>query len=909
MFKRTKVSVAAVLALGLAAAGAQAQDTQRVEITGSSIKRIAAEGALPVQIINAEQIQRSGATSVADLIQKLPAMQGFQVADIAVGSNSGGIATANIHDLGSEYTLVLLNGRRIAPTGSGSTINLQAIPMSAIERIEVLTDGASALYGSDAIAGVVNFVLKRYQKGGELTIKAEKPLEGGGEGGYASLTYGFGDLDKDRFSLVASFRHDQQAQVKATERDFGKTAYLPFSFNGKDYIYDRTSVFAIPANAVVTFKAGSGVPSYSFNPYRKANGKCGPENFYSLNNAATATSVTENCAFNFVSTIETYPENERNALFLSGVAKVSDNLRIFSDIAYSQFDLTARIAPNPVPVSIAIGSAAYNKHVLPNLTATQIANINTVSANYRALDFGTRDSRTITNSKHIVVGAEGEFGKWNYNAALTWSENVIDERYTGGYFKDKEFRALAAAGTVDPFVLAGAQPPATQKLIADSIFYGKVRDESTSLKGVDVRASGDLMKLPAGTMSLGLGADYREYEFKRMPSAAAKAGEIYNYTPVPVYDMSRNNSGVFAELLVPVVKGLELTGAVRYDTISAINNSGKTVGTSMDASTYKLAARFQASPSLLFRASVGTGFKAPSMLEIANPVSPNGVTAASYDCPFPGTPECKPGKLQYTQLLGGNANLKPEQSDQLTVGMRFEPNNDFGIGADYWEVKMKDAVSAVSANQAFANPGLYPTLFSKYRQPAETQEYWAFLSSSTNIGKTVNRGIDWDITSRFKTPVGRLTTGLAGTYMIEAKYTLPGTADQYTTNMGKYGVNAAVTFRNILRATAAMDMGRFSHVLTVNYRSGYTDVNQLVRDVATNTNVRVSLNVPEYSTVDWQTTYNHTKAISLRLGVKNLLNKSPPFTLRDSSGHQVGYDPRYADLMLRTVYLQGSVKF
>jgi iron complex outermembrane receptor protein len=218
------VGAAIAVIAGTLGAAAQAQEAQRVEITGSSIKRIAAEGALPVQVISAEQINRSGATSVAELIQKLPAMQGFTIADIAIGTNSGGIVTASIHDIGESYTLVLLNGRRVAPTGSGNRINLNAIPMAAIERIEVLTDGASALYGSDAIAGVVNFILKSNMQGGNVSARVDVPLEGGGKSANASITYGFGDLDKNRFSLVASYRRDEQKQLKSVDREFADSA-------------------------------------------------------------------------------------------------------------------------------------------------------------------------------------------------------------------------------------------------------------------------------------------------------------------------------------------------------------------------------------------------------------------------------------------------------------------------------------------------------------------------------------------------------------------------------------------------------------------------------------------------------------------------------------------------------------
>ncbi|MCF8167510.1 MAG: TonB-dependent receptor [Rhodoferax sp.] len=916
--KRSAISAAVVAVIGATAMSANAQTSlERVEITGSSIRRIAAEGALPVQIITAAQIAKSGATSVAEVIQKLPAMQGFQIADTAVGSNSGGIATASLHDIGASYTLVLLNGRRVAPTGSGSTINLNSIPMSAIDRIEVLTDGASALYGSDAIAGVVNFVLKRNQKGGSISARVNHPTEGGGQSANASVTYGAGDLEADGFSFVGTYRKDRNTQLKATDRSFGQTAYLPFEKDGKSYIYDRTSTLAVPANASVVFKtlqgeaASSRLPSYTFNPYQKANGKCAPMNVMSLNNASTATSVTQNCAFDFVNTIEIYPENYRDSLFLTGQFKINDKVRLFSDLAYSRLDLTARIAANPVPISIPLTSSLYSTYVLPFLTANQASHVNTVTANYRAQDFGTRDSQTVTDAKHFVVGAEADVGNWNLNGAFVWSQNAIDERYVGGYMKKNEFLSMVSNQQIDPFVTAGNASAATKQLISNAIFNGTIRTAETTQTGLDFKASGELMTLPSGALGLGLGGDLRKTSYRQTPDSRAVAGDIYNYAAVPAYDLARDTYGVFAELLIPVTKSLELTGAVRYDSISSIKDSvnNTTVGDTMSAPTYKMSARLQLSPQVLLRASYGTGFKAPAMLDIAQPEVPAGVTAASYDCPFPGTEACKPGKLQYSVLSGGNNLLKPEKSTQSVIGIRFEPSNDFGMGADYWQVKIRDAVSAVSANQAFGDPAKYSTLFKLYRTPAETQDYWAFRSVSTNIGQSINSGIDWDVVARFKTGMGRLTTGVSGTYLLESSYTRPGTDNDFTDSMNKYGENAAVSFKNVIRATATLDTDNWSHTFTYKYRNGYTDVNQTVRDVATNTNVKVSLDVPAYGTFDYQGTYNYSKSLEIQAGVTNLFNLAPPLTLRDSSGHQVGYDPRYADPFLRTIYVTGTLKF
>ncbi len=147
-------------------------------------------------------------------------------------------------------------------------------------------------------------------------------------------------------------------------------------------------------------------------------------------------------------------------------------------------------------------------------------------------------------------------------------------------------------------------------------------------------------------------------------------------------------------MLAPVLKELELSAAVRYDNYSAIDNGveNRKIGEGKSASTYKLSARYQPTKALLFRGSLGTGFKAPSMLDIGQPLVNNGFTAASYNCPIASQEFCRPGKAQYNQLSGGNANLKAEESDQYTVGFRFEPSADFSIGADLWNLKMKNLV-------------------------------------------------------------------------------------------------------------------------------------------------------------------------------------------------------------------------
>ncbi|MBD8529059.1 MULTISPECIES: TonB-dependent receptor [unclassified Massilia] len=914
MMFREKMGVRSVrLALGLlsglvaAQAFAQEQPMQRVEVTGSAIKRINVEGALPIQTLSQETIAKTGATNVAELIQTLPAMQGFTISAIAAGSNSGGRVSASIHDIGESYTLVLLNGRRLAPQGSGSSVNLQAIPLSAVERVEILTDGASALYGSDAIAGVINFVLKRNQQGAEIEANYSTPTSNrAGDSKYVAATYGFGDLDTQGFNVLLSYRHDDQSQVRATDRDFAKTAYLPFEYGGKNYIYDRTSAATIPANVTVTFN-NPAVAAAAFSPYLRQNGNCPELNFPSLTNTA----AIQNCSFDFVTQVEIVPENKRDSLFLKGTLKLSDTVSVFSDIAYSRFDLTARIASNTAPFTILPTSAEFAQYVNPYLTPAQrAAGIRSVAGNYRTYDWGTRDSQTITESKHAVVGADIEVANWNVNTALTWSQNAIDERYVGGYAKNTEFRAMLANRSFDPFAPIGAQSAATQQLIENSIFHGSIREASTTLKAADLRASRELFAMAGGAAAVAVGADYREYAYDQQ--ANATAADIYNFNTSPAYDMKRDNVGAFTELRLPLAKQIELNAALRYDKISAIDDSiqKRKFGKDQSKSTYKISARYQPTQQLLFRGSYGTGFKAPSMLDIAQPLVNAGFTAGNFECPIADATLCRPGRTQYNVVSSGNENLKPETSKQFTIGARYEPNNRLSLGLDLWDVKMRDAVSAVSEQQAFANPVLFRDLFTTYTEPSTGNTYWAFRSSSTNIGRTHNRGIDWDVTGRYRFGFGNLTATLNGTHTLKSDYTRPGTSDDWTNSMNYFGINNAVTFKNIARLITTLDTGSLSNSIIVNYRNGYTDAAADVRDVAANATVRnFRLEVPSFTTFDWQARFRFNEALTLRAGIKNLFDREPPLSLRNSSGHQVGFDPRYADPLGRQAYLTGNYKF
>ena len=514
MFKRTKVNAAAALALGTMALAAalpvQAQETQRVEITGSAIRRIAAEGALPVQVLKQEDIARSGATSVTDLLQRLPAIQGGFGESSAVGSGAA-FNGVSIHNIGDTRTLVLLNGRRLAMyggqsfTGFGAAIDLNSIPASAIERIEILTDGASALYGADAIAGVVNFITKRDTQGGDITLGYSAP-NGGGREKRVSGTFGFGSLAKDGFNGMVTLSHDERTKLDARDRNFGSTGKVLFDYNGVSYRKQQFSRSPIPAN--VTDNRGQLV-----SPYLLTNGVC-PDKTFRVIEPRAGGLVDDYCGFDFVGELEIFPIRERDSAMFS-LNKTLGNHELYVDGVYSKSSLISRIAPVPGAIRIPAGSALHTKYLLP-LGITGSPN-----ANYRLYDLGKRSNSEVNKFTDLAVGSKGSIAGFEYNASISHSKSD-SKTDIGGYPGALAIGRLRRSGLLDPFVGPGEQSAAGQAAINATSYNGYWDGGISILDSAQVRASTELGKLSGGPIGLAFGLNYGKEKFQSAPSLFAQ---------------------------------------------------------------------------------------------------------------------------------------------------------------------------------------------------------------------------------------------------------------------------------------------------------------------------------------------------------------------------------------------------
>jgi len=303
------------------------------------------------------------------------------------------------------------------------------------------------------------------------------------------------------------------------------------------------------------------------------------------------------------------------------------------------------------------------------------------------------------------------------------------------------------------------------------------------------------------------------------------------------------------------------------------------------------------------------------MLEVAEPMTEFGVTSGNYECPFPAGDSmaqyCLPGTSQSAVYRQGNADIKPETSEQYSAGFVYRPVDNTSITVDYWDVQISDVVERLNEADIFADPVTYRHLFTTKTNLATGKEELAIIQGAVNGGERNASGIDYNFSVTFDLSFGGLTSTLGGTYMIESESSLNGSS------LGKFGGDDKVTFRNQIRLGFTLEQEIFTHSLSANYKSGYLDQAQTINMYDSNgvpdfsTDTDIQLDVSDYYTINYQSIVRlMDKKLGLTFGINNLLDEEPPLTLRTSgSGHQVGWDPRYADAYGRTYYVRGEYTF
>jgi iron complex outermembrane receptor protein len=899
---RRRLLAAALASAFPLAAQAQSAQLQRVEITGSSIKRIDAETALPVQVITRDDIQKSGATNVEQLMQTVAAISssGGNVSSASSGATTGSISSISLHGLTSLRTLVLLNGRRIAPYGIGFTgdsvsVDVNSIPLSAIERVEILKDGASAIYGSDAIAGVVNFILRQEFKGLELTGEYGDTTHGGADFKRASGIFGLGNLESDRYNVMVTASYQKEGALYGRNRSFANS--------GINAVNDTSSGNTFPANvAALDGSFGSVNPS-------AAGGCLSPYSTLDPNFPNTV------CRFDPSPLVTLIPAAERTSVFASGKFAITPDVQAYAEASYNRN--VTRIVIQPVPLSdqfnipannALCGQAPYNT-VAPGSCVSAIV-LTPSSAfyptgfvqgitggatpdllvRYRAAVNGNRDFTDTSTAPRLVAGIKGSAMGWDFDAAALYSESKVKEVDNDGYPSLSQIMPLLNSGTVNFF---GPNTPDIDAALRGANFTGNAFQITSSLTSLAAHGSRDVYTLPGGPVGVAVGVEGRKERYNFDASPAIATGDISGYGGnLATVNKTRNVGAIYSEVTVPFAKGWEADAALRYDHYQGVGAS----------TTPKVSLRWQPTQQVLLRTSYGRGFRAPSLQDLYAPqtqsVTPQGASDP-LRCPTTGD-GVKDCSTQFAVTNGGLSTLKPEKSKNFTLGTVLEPVNNVSLGIDYFRVVVDNTiVNGIGSAVILADPVKYASYITRGPvDPAFPNLPGPIQNISLinlNLGQTKVSGFDIDLRWRLPTSgFGRFTLTGSATYFDQFDTSNPdgsfaGGVD--LTNPATGGV--VPRFKSYL--SVDWTRGPWDVVLAQNYQKGYHD---LVGTV--NGDPR---RVGAYTTYDLQGTYAQLKSWRFTLGIRNLFDRDPPYSnAGGQTGFQSGYDNQYGDPRGRFVY-------
>ena len=891
-FQRKKVATALAYVLGvgsvtlLTATFAQAQQADiKVDVTGSNIKRVEGEGALPVTVLTRADIQRSGATNAMELMNFITANTTAGNVSLAsvIGATTFSNQTASLRGLGGQRTLILIDGKRVSPTGGAISaaegVNLSTIPFNAIERVEVLKDGASAIYGSDAVAGVINFIMRSDYRGADGTVQYGVPTRsGGGDQWSANGTVGFGDLSKDRYNAFLSLSYTKQDSLDGNQRDFAKTSYLP-----------NIGVYGISSN---TFPGnittgGIGVPGPCTTPNFRDPPILGPGCYFDPSSQNGVQIIPNDKLWNF---------------FGSGKFQINRDWQAYATALYSRDETNFQIQPTPISSLFSAGTFAPNGQILlqpssqyypHDLAAAAGVDGQPLNVRYRCVECGMRNTTDTNENGQVTFGVKGAWKDWDWDASGFYSQSKATERVNDGFVFYSRILPLLNSGTVNLF---GPNTAAIEQAIAATKYVGTTFEGTAKQYGVNLKTSGTVFNLPAGAAELAVGGELRRESLEQTPSAALASGDLTGYGGnIGAVNQSRNIYAMYAELNVPIVKTLEGDVAVRYDHYSDFGST----------TNPKVSLRWQPTSSFLMRTSYGTGFLAPSLYELYEPhitaVSATGQTDP-LRCPI--TNDSADCKTQFPVTLGGTPTLQPERSYQVTIGGVWEPVTDGSISLDYFKLNLSNAISSGPSTQTILQN---LTQFGSYvtRGPVQPQfpgipgPITNIQQTFVNLGNVHMEGID--ATLSYRTPMswlGRFMLNVNGTYYL--KYNTQQTDGSYAGGVSNaYGNNGlGVIPRYKQYASVTWDTGPWSTTLGNTFQTSYIDYGL---DYFYN-----QRRVGTLSLWDLQTSYTGFKNWKLTLGVKNLFDTNPPVS--NVQGTFVyGFDSSYYDSRARFVY--GSVSY
>lgn len=852
----------------------QTTELERIEVTGSNIKRTDVETASPVQIISRQDIENMGARTLLQVLDNLPAARPAQVDSKSLFTGSDGASQANLRGLGAQGTLVLLNGRRLsyygAPAGFQTQfVNIDSIPAAAIERMEVLTDGASAVYGTDAVAGVINVITKREYKGLELNLTTDKSSRFDSYGEHqASITGGFGDLDEDRYNVYASVNMYRRDPIPLSEMYDKKPAQ--YYVNYPDYIKNlRIGTGSAPG----VFNPGYYFAIDPVTKVRRDEAAPGCDNVLEV---ATGTRCIWQTWLN--NEIDGGAKSERITAYVNGHFLIGETTEAFAEATYTDIDLTANggtprafgtTTGNPQSWFSRNTGTTVNQFLTPWLGPNNVYNHaspelramngGVVGLSYLLQDVGGNHfgQRNTDQSYRVLAGLKGSRGDWNWETALATAGTHSVTYQTTNVNIDGFIKAFG------PFTI---EPNTGRVIISDNPAYkfGEISEANaalireafptfdiqswTRLHTLDGKIEGPLFNLPAGEVRAAFGFNATRETFYTPGNEDAANGKITQQGG-SWFDGQRNTYALFAEAVAPITEKLELDAALRVDKYPNFDTN----------IAPKIGLKYQALENLMLRGTYSEGFRAPSLAESGTGGvyaqiggyrdetrcdETNAIAALlrqsqrQTDVDLGNALHNSDCSRNVARMTRPNPDLQPEKAKISTLGFVWEPANWLSVSADWWFIYRRNEIVApdYSNPEEIIEMTRFPitetdlanlaALAAMCADPASgvtcpatlptysTGNVASVIGQYKNRGRTLVDGFDVDARSRFSLgEYGDLNFGVAATIARRNMYNFDDGSGWYYGNFVGYYGNPR------LRATLNADWsyGEVTTSLFVNY--------------------------------------------------------------------------------------------
>jgi outer membrane receptor protein involved in Fe transport len=843
---RLAIGGAAGLSAAFAAPLATAQEDQTVYVTGSRIGRSADfEGPSPVLTLDRTAIENSGYDNLQQLLEKLPVNGNgaFSTRGNNQDSSANGAASISLRGLGADATLVLVNGRRVAISSFAESVttnfvDINTIPVAAIERVEVLKDGASAVYGSDAVAGVINIVLRKDFDGFEISAGYGDVTEGSSAEYTASAIWGTSGEDSNVTMIFDYYKNDT---LKNSERGRIGSANNTAS-GGADYRSSR----GFPGR----FFVPNGVP---------------PDPDITRDPGCPAGQIAgQTCLFDYGPFNLLIPESERTGLLLQARKGMGAGVEVFTEISAQHNRSIAQGAPTPLDETAGLTLNNHPNDPYPGFNAVGISR-------FRTVDAGPRQWSIETDNLRMVLGLRGSIANdwdWEVAAQRARSESTQTGNRNQGWVRTDYLQPLLTSGAYNPF--GGT---INSQDVIDQITTSLVRQGESELTSFDATVTGPLFDMASGPAMMAAGLEYREESVSDVPDDQFVRGLIFG-TEAVTAQADRDNWSAFLEFSFPLTESLELQVAGRHDDYEDFGST----------TNPKVALRWAPTDQVALRASWGQGFRAPSLAQVGlGPSQESEFFADTYGC-ADNPAYC--ANTDFTIIFAGNPDLKPEESETLNLGVVFQPMAALSLSVDYWDIEQDnkiDEVPRIFIYTAECDNQASTICVRGAPLPGDTLGPLSFINSGfVNIGKQTATGVDLAVQYSRDVGSGSVTLGLDYTHLLEFdKVVLDSTGLAFETQefAGEYEYP-----EDRAALTSDWQFGDWGIHTRLNYIGSFKDWRPLSPPVTTSVPT-----VDSFKTVNFQFTYEGIKNTKVALTVDNAFDEEVPVAIGDGDSDVYGY--------------------